>query len=190
MPEISSLCVFCGSTAGSSPEYAAAAAAFGRELALRGIAMVYGGSDAGLMGITARSALEHHGRVTGIITRELYENTRNLEVSRLEVVETMHERKSLMYSQSDCFTALPGGIGTLEELLESLTWNQLGIHRKAVGVLNIGGFFDPLLALLDHLTEKGFFKPVHRNGLIASSDPGELLDALANRKYSCIHKWE
>ncbi len=183
MGSISSLCVFCGSSMGASPQYRQAARDFGTALARRGIALVYGGSAAGLMGITARSVLEHNGRVTGIITRDLYRRTENLEVSNPVIVDTMHERKAAMYESSDAFIALPGGIGTLEELLESFTWNQLGIHSKPVGVLNINDFFTPLLILLDHLVTEGFLKPEHRQDLVSSSCPEELLDTAASQQH-------
>lgn len=181
---MNSLCIFCGSSFGDFPEYRKEAARFGTALARRGIDLVYGGSDAGLMGITARAVLEQHGRVTGIITRELYERTRDLEVTELIIVDSMHERKAAMYSRSDAFAALPGGIGTLEELLESFTWNQLGIHRKPVGLFNIQGFFTPLLSLLDHLTEHQFLPAVQREQLLCSDDPNALLDMLVSRKES------
>ncbi len=172
------LCVFCGSSLGQDPQYAASSAAFGREIARRDIRMVYGGSDAGLMGITARSVLESGGSVTGIITRELYAATEHLDVSELVIRDTMHQRKHTMHECSDGFAALPGGIGTLEELLESFTWSQLGIHSKPVALLNAGGFFDPLLKLLDHLTVQGFLSPRQRSSLIVSRDPGRLLDKM------------
>lgn len=173
-----SLCVFCGSSFGEDPAFSKAASDLGRELARRGMRMVYGGSDAGLMGIAARSALAENGDVTGIITRELYERTDHLEVSRIVIVDSMHERKAEMHSSSNGFIALPGGIGTLEELLESLTWRQLGIHRKPVGVLNTSGFFDPLLSLLDHLTYQGFLSEEIRSMVVCEQHPGKLLDRL------------
>lgn len=178
MNNIYSLCVFCGSSLGENPAFSEAASNLGRELARQGIRMVYGGSDAGLMGIAARSALAENGDVTGIITRDLYERTNHLEVSRIVIVDSMHQRKSEMHSNSDAFIALPGGIGTLEELLESLTWRQLGIHKKPVGVLNTSGFFDPLLSLLDHLTSQGFLSKEIRSLMISEQHPAELLDRL------------
>lgn len=173
-----SLCVFCGSSRGENPEFANAAAAFGTALARRGIAMVYGGSDAGLMGIAARFALSAGGTVTGIITRDLYERTDHLEVSDLVIVDSMHQRKAEMHRRSDGFIALPGGIGTMEELMESLTWRQLGIHGKPVGVLNTSGFFNPFLALLDHLTECGFLSLSNRFLLCTAEKPAELLEEI------------
>ncbi len=190
MSSISSLCVFCGSSMGVRDAYAEAAKSLGGVLAQRGIHMVYGGSNAGLMGCTARGALEHQGKVTGVITRELYERTDVLKVSKLVIVDSMHERKASMYGLSDAFIALPGGIGTLEELLESLTWNQLGIHTKPVGLLNTLGFFDPLLTMLDHLTSQGFLRQVHRNQLVSSDDPSSLLDLLSGHTPSSMAKWQ
>ena len=190
MMKISTLCVFCGSSMGAENAYAEAAQSLGGVLAARKIHMIYGGSNAGLMGCTARGALDCSGQVTGVITRDLHEQTDPLDVSELVIVDSMHERKTRMYDLSDAFIALPGGIGTLEELLESLTWNQLGIFRKPVGVLNTLGFFDPLLAMLDHRCGQGFLKQVHRDHLVSSEDPEHLLDQLASRQGAYVRKWQ
>src|SRR4051812_49148308 len=147
------VCVFCGSNPGARPEYAAAARAVGRALAERGRGLVYGGGNVGLMGVCADAALAAGGEVIGVIPDALQTaEVAHGGLTRLHVVRTMHERKALMADLSDAFAALPGGFGTLDELFEILTWAQLGIHAKPVAILNVAGFFDPLLAMLDHQT--------------------------------------
>ena len=149
-------------------------------LARRGLMLVYGGARRGLMGALADAALEDGGRVTGVIPRGLW--TREIGhtgLSELLVVDSMHERKALMAERSDAFVALPGGIGTMEELFEAWTWAVLGIHAKPIALLNVGGFFDPLLAMLDHMTEQGFLRDAHRRMLVVDDDPERLLDRLA-----------
>ncbi|MCL2715941.1 MAG: TIGR00730 family Rossman fold protein [Alphaproteobacteria bacterium] len=157
MPVPATVCVYCGSSAGSSPRFVEAARSFGRILAERGIRLVYGGGNVGLMGALATSALDHGGQVTGIIPQFLVQSEHALmEVQDLIVTPDMHERKRLMFERSDAFVALPGGIGTLEELVEQLTWKQLGRHAKPVLLVNIDGFWDPLLALLAHMRQSAF----------------------------------
>jgi uncharacterized protein (TIGR00730 family) len=159
-PHVRNICVYCGSNAGSSPAYAAAARRFGQILAEEGMGLVYGGGSLGLMGELARSVLAHGGRVTGIIPAFLSEKERMLrDADELIVVEDMHQRKKLMFDKSDAFVALPGGIGTLEELVEQLTWAQLGRHSKPVVLVNIGAFWAPLLALIEHMNEEAFIRP-------------------------------
>ncbi|HEX9187660.1 MAG TPA: TIGR00730 family Rossman fold protein [Vicinamibacteria bacterium] len=177
------VCVFCGSSPGRDPRYAAAAAALGRALATRGLGLVFGGGSVGLMGVLADHALAAGGRVTGVIphglaARELAH--RGVEDTR--VVPTMHARKALMAELADGFVALPGGIGTFEELFEILTWGQLGIHRKPVGVLNVAGYYDPLEALLDHAVAEGFVSAVNRRLVIVDSEGERLLDRLASHE--------
>ena len=162
MTDIRSICVYCGSGAGTDPAYREAAAELGREMARAGIRLVYGGGSVGLMGIVARSVLEHGGDVTGIIPRFLKEREEMLEdVCELIVTEDMHERKRLMFERADAFVALPGGIGTLEETVEMMTWAQLGQHAKPVLLANIKGFWEPFRQLLEHMRRDGFI----RNGL-------------------------
>ncbi len=165
--EIRSICVFCGSGSGTGPEYRSAARDLGRGLAERGIRLVYGGASIGLMGILADAALEAGGNVVGVITGHLraYEVDHRGLTETIQVV-TMHERKAAMSDRADAFIALPGGYGTLEELMETLTWTQIGVHRKPVGVLNVRGFFDPLVSLIGRMAEDGFVRPEHR-GLLA-----------------------
>jgi uncharacterized protein (TIGR00730 family) len=160
MAEIRSVCVYCGSGPGHAPEYEQAAAAFGVALAKAGIRLVYGGGGTGLMGTVATAVLKNGGHVTGVIPQFL--KSRELQMQGLQeqiVVDDMQERKMIMYQRSDAFVALPGGIGTLEELVEQLTWVQLGRHRKPVVVLNTLGFWDPLRVLLTHMKTEGFIRP-------------------------------
>jgi len=175
------LCVFCGSSPGARPAYAEAAKELGRALVKRGTGLVYGGGGVGLMGILAQSVLEGGGRVTGIIPRLLVE--RELAFNRLEdlrIVDSMHERKALMADLSDGFIALPGGIGTIEEFVEILTWTQLGIHDKPCGLLNVEGYYKSFLAFFDHMIEEGFIPPGNREMLLVDEDPIALLIKLNN----------
>ncbi len=159
VPGLRNICVFCGSGTGKSPAYAAAAQHLGRTMAEAGIGLVYGGGSLGLMGEVARSVLAHGGYVTGIIPGFLSKRERMLtEVNELIVTEDMHERKRLMFERSDAFVALPGGIGTLEELIEQLTWSQLGRHEKPIILANIEGFWDPLKVLLEHMRVEAFIR--------------------------------
>jgi hypothetical protein len=174
------VCVFCGSALGSNPAYAAAARVVGAELARRGHGLVYGGGRVGLMGEVATATLGAGGRVTGVIPHALSaKEIAFSEATELVVVDTMHARKALMADQSDAFVALPGGYGTCDELFEILTWGQLGIHRKPVGLLNVSGFFTPLLGWLDHIAAERLLKPKHRELLLVSESVPDLLDQLA-----------
>lgn len=153
------ICVFCGSGKGRNAKYGRAAASLGRTMARADIGLVYGGGSLGLMGVIARSVIANGGRVTGIIPEFLSSKEKMLtEVDELIVTDDMHERKQLMFNKSDAFVALPGGIGTLEELVEQLTWAQLGRHEKPIILANIGGFWDPLLSLLEHMREEAFIR--------------------------------
>ena len=159
MAQLDNICVYCGSGAGTDPRYAEAARTLGKSLAEAGIGLVYGGGGLGLMGETARATLAHEGRVTGIIPSFLSEKEQMLkDVDELIVVDDMHERKMLMFRRSDAFVALPGGIGTLEELVEQLTWSQLGQHGKPVVIANIANFWSPFLSLLDHMRAQEFVR--------------------------------
>lgn len=160
MTTIKTVCVYCGSGPGTNPRFVEAAIAFGKTLAEDGIRLVYGGGSIGLMGAVAQSVLDHGGAVTGIIPEFLTNRENALKrVQELIVTPDMHERKRLMFEHSDAFVALPGGIGTLEELVEQLTWQQLGRHTKPVLLANIDGFWEPLLALLAHMRETEFIRP-------------------------------
>jgi uncharacterized protein (TIGR00730 family) len=187
---VNSLCVFCGSSSGASPAYAAAATAFGRLLAERGIALVFGGGSVGLMGAVADGALEAGGRVVGVIPDALMKREiGHPRVPDMRVVGSMHERKALMAALSDAFVALPGGIGTFEEFFEVWTWSQLGLHAKPCALLNIGGFYDGLLAFLDHATSERFLRPAHLGFLVVEEDPQALLDKLATVTVPSVPKW-
>jgi uncharacterized protein (TIGR00730 family) len=175
-----SVCVFCGSNPGRRPEYLASAAALGRDLASRGIRVVYGGAQVGMMGALADAVLAAGGEITGVIPDHLV----SAEVAHpglrdLRVVGSMHERKALMAELSDAFIALPGGLGTLEEFAEVLTWAQLGLHSKPAGLLNLLGYYDDLLRFLDHATAERFLRPGRREMIIARPDAGELLAEMA-----------
>jgi len=170
------VCVFCGSRQGQ-PAHVAAAQALGRELARSGRGMVYGGASVGLMGLCAQAALTEGGEVVGVLPRGLLaREIAHLGLTRLETTETLHERKTRMHELSDAFIALPGGYGTLDELFEALTWRQLGIHQKPIGLLNVDGYFDPLLRFVDHAREQGF---VPEGALfITEREPVRLLERL------------
>lgn len=173
------ICVFCGSSSGLRPQYAEMAAALAEELVDRGYGLVYGGGQIGLMGTVAKSVLELGGEVIGVIPRTLSEREVAFEdASRLFVVESMHERKALMNDLATGFVALPGGFGTLEELFEVITWAQLGIHAKPFGVLDVEGFFAPLMAFLDRAVKEGFIRPEYREMVQYALDPAGILDAL------------
>lgn len=174
------VCVFCGSAPGNHRGYAAAARELGRELAARRCGLVWGGGRVGLMGEVAAAALAAGGRALGVIPHALAaKEIAFAGATELVVVNSMHERKALMADRSTAFVALPGGYGTCEELFEILTWAQLGIHRKPVGLLNVNGFFTPLLAWLDHVVGEGLLKPKHRGLLLVAETVPDLLDRLA-----------
>jgi uncharacterized protein (TIGR00730 family) len=174
------VCVFCGSSRGRDPRYAEQTAALARELVSRGIGVVFGGGSIGLMGVLADHALAGGGTVTGVIPHGLAaRELAHRGVADMRVVPTMHARKALMAELADGFIALPGGIGTLDELFEITTWSQLGIHRKPVGVLNVAGYYDPLVALLDHAVAGGFVPADSRGLVIVDDEPAALLDRMA-----------
>ena len=178
--QLSSVAVYCGSNSGFDPAYAQAAASLGRTLADRGISLVFGGGDVGLMGVVAGAVLDNGGEAHGVITESL----RAMEIARadltsLRVVETMHERKAAMADAADAFIMLPGGFGTFDEFFEVLTWTQLGIHAKPCGILDTAGFFAPLRALIDGAVTAGFVHPAHRDMVIVDDDSARLLDRLA-----------
>lgn len=173
------ICLYCGSRPGADPAFAADAAALGTAIAARGWCLVYGGGGVGLMGIAARAALAAGGHVAGIIPRALLEREQGLDaVSELIVTETLRERKALMFERSDTFVALPGGFGTLEEVVETLTLRQLRYHDRPIRFLNTAGFYDPLLAFFDHAVAAGFVNPAHLGLFAVHPDVPALLDAL------------
>lgn len=172
--------VFCGSRHGADPQYAQAASTLGRSLLQRGLGLVYGGGNVGLMGVIADEVLAGGGEVLGVIPKMLEEReVAHTGISELIVVDTMHDRKRKIYGLSEAVIAMPGGIGTYEELFEALTWNQLGIHALPAGLLNVGGYWDPLLAMLDRSVDQGFFPAANRERILSDADPDSLLDRLA-----------
>ena len=184
------VCVFCGSSPGARPAYADAARATAAALLDRGIGLVYGGGDVGLMGVVADAVLAGGGEVIGVIPEALVtREVAHLEVTDLRVVGSMHERKALMADLADGFVALPGGLGTFEELSEILTWSQLGLHDKPCGVLDVEAFWAPFLTLLDHAVDEGFIRPAHRGLLLDDTDPARLLDRLESFRPVGVEKW-
>ena len=184
------ICVFCGSSHGANPAYAEAAQNAGRELARRGIGLVYGGGNVGLMGVVADAVLAAGGDAIGVIPEALMaKELGHGGLSELRVVKTMHERKALMAELSDGFIALPGGIGTFEEFFEIVTWAQLGFHSKPCALLNVNGFYDPLLHLLDHAIAERFVKPKQRDLVLVDSDFSALLERMAHQHLPHEPKW-
>ena len=184
------VCVYAGSNRGRDPAYAQAAADFARLLASRGTGVVYGGGAVGLMGVVADAALAAGGEVIGVIPQDLVDREVGHQgLTELHVVGSMHERKALMAELSDAFVALPGGAGTLEELIEIYTWSQLGLHRKPMGVLNVSGYYDPLVALLDHAVAEGFLRERHRAAMHVAADPEQLLRRFEEWQPATEPKW-
>jgi hypothetical protein len=184
------ICIFCGSSQGNKPAYVEAAKNAGGELARRGIGLVYGGGNVGLMGVVADAVLAAGGHVTGVIPQALMgRELGHRGLPDLRIVKTMHERKALMAELADGFVALPGGIGTFDEFFEILTWAQLGLHDKPCALLNVNGFFDPLLRLVDHAIDEGFIKPRQRDFTIVDSDFGTLLERMAHYHVPYEPKW-
>lgn len=175
--KIKSVCVFCGSRVGDNPAYALAASHLGTLLASKNIQLVYGAGNIGLMGLVADACLAANGKVVGVIPTKLVEKeVAHKGLTELIVVESMHERKALMAMKSDAFVALPGGFGTCDELFEILTWAQLGIHHKPIGILNTDGFFNPLLAWIDQMIDQGFVKQRFKELLLVAEKPDELME--------------
>jgi uncharacterized protein (TIGR00730 family) len=188
--ELRRLCVFCGSSSGVHPVYAQAAQTVARLLCRRGIELVYGGGNVGLMGTLANACLREGGRVIGVIPQALADKeVAHTGLTELRIVSSMHERKAVMADLSDAFVALPGGYGTWEELFEALSWSQLGIQRKACGLLNVNGYYDPLLELVDKSVAEGFLREGHRELLLSDDDPGRLLDRLSSGCVPSVEKW-
>ncbi len=187
---MNSVCVFCGSSAGSRPSYAGTAREMGTAIARSGLTLVYGGGKVGLMGAVADAALEEGGEVVGVIPEALVaKEIAHSGLTKLHVVGSMYERKMLMNDLSDGFVALPGGYGTLEEFLEVLSWAQLGIHGKPCALLDVDGFWEPLASLFDHAIAEGFVHPDHRSLVLTESDPRRLLDAMDRYAPPATKKW-
>jgi uncharacterized protein (TIGR00730 family) len=190
VPALSSICIFCGSNGGVDPAYLAAAQTVGAGLARRGIRVVYGGGRVGMMGAVADAARAEGGEVVGVIPQQIFD----LEIGHtglddLRVVSSMHERKALMAELADAFVALPGGIGTLEELFEVYTWAQLGLHVKPLALLDVAGYFEPLAAFLDHAVAQRFLRPDTRAMLAVANDFDGLLETLERWQPTATHKW-
>jgi len=184
------ICVFCGSSSGTRPEYHAAAEDLGRELARRNIGLVYGGGKVGLMGVLADAVLTAGGEAVGVIPRHLLDREiGHAGLTKLHVVRSMHERKALMADLSDAFIALPGGLGTLDEFCEILTWAQLGLHAKPCGILNVLDYYSALLAMLDHAVEERFLNMEYRQAVLTRASAPELLRALEDWHPILVEKW-
>jgi uncharacterized protein (TIGR00730 family) len=187
---LKSVCVFCGSNTGNGDVYSAAARALAVAIARRGLRLVYGGGSIGLMGVLGEAGLAAGGQVIGVTPRRLLERELvHVGLTELHVVETMNERKALMAELSDAFIALPGGMGTLDEMFEMLTWNQLGFHRKPCGLLDAGNYFEQLMAFLDHAVAERFVTPEHRSMLIVERDSDRLLARLSSEPPPLASKW-
>jgi len=187
---LQTIAVFCGSNFGISEAYADAARGLGREMAARGIVLVYGGTHKGLMGVIADAVLAAGGEVIGIINQRLHDRGHlHPGLSRHEVTLDMRSRKARMAELADAFIAMPGGLGTLEELLEVATATQLGNHVKACAALNVRGFYDPMRAMLERATQEGFLKPEHRDMVVLEAEPAALLDALVAWQAPTVTKW-
>ena len=185
-----SVCLYLGSSPGARPEYEAVVRQLATTIAHRNMTLVYGGGNVGLMGVAANAALEAGGEVIGVIPADIAEKeVGHYGLTELQVVDSMHERKMRMAKLADGIIALPGGLGTLEELFEMLTWSQLGFHNKPIGLVNVAGYFDLLLAFLDHSVEERFVKQAHRDLLLMERDPELLLDRMVGYEPPVIDKW-
>jgi uncharacterized protein (TIGR00730 family) len=187
-----SICVYCGSADNIHPDFKLAGRLTGRVLAENGIRLIYGGGKTGIMGALADGALEAGGEVTGVIVESM--NTpalAHMGLTRLEVTATIHERKARMYALAAGYMALPGGFGTFDELFETITWGQIGIHEKPIGLLNVRGYFTPLMAAIDHATAQGFIFPEHRQMLCMAATPQELLECMKNHQHptDAVRRW-
>lgn len=184
------LCVYCGASPGGNPEYMKAARRLGLELVKRNIGLVYGGASVGTMGEIANTVIEHGGEVIGVIPQALVDKEVSHDgLTELIVVKSMHERKAVMADHADGFIAMPGGLGTLEELFEVLTWAQLGFHSKPCSLYNVLSYYDPLVQFIEHAVEEQFVKSIHRSLLLIESDPSDLIDAMDNYIPTHIDKW-
>jgi len=186
---IKTVCVFCGSSSGRNPAYSESAQKLGKEIAKQGLRLVYGGSHVGLMAALSDAVLSSGGEVTGVITELLQKKVGHQHLTKLYVVKDMHLRKMKMFNLSDAFIALPGGVGTFEEILEIMTWAQLGLHTKPFGFLNSAGYYNKLADFLDFTVDEGFLQPEYRNILSFEEDPEKLLQAIKDFRMPVIKKW-
>jgi uncharacterized protein (TIGR00730 family) len=183
------ICVNCGSSAGFRPAYVEAAETLGNEIVHSGFELVFGGAEVGLMGIVANAVIKAGGKAIGVIPESLAHRVSHRGLTNLRIVPSMHERKQLMFDLSDAFVALPGGLGTMEELTELLTWAQLGLHKKPCGLMNISGYYDSFLSFLDHAVAEGFLRQEHRNMLLVSDDPRSLFKLFSSYAPPTVEKW-
>ena len=190
MNKLNKITVFCGSSNNVDQNYFQAVEELGSVLAENNIEVIYGGGNVGLMGALARTVLKHGGRVTGIIPRKIYDNVSHIELSDLIIVETMHERKAKMYESGDAFLALPGGIGTLEELTEIFTWYQLEYHNKPIGLLNTNGYYGPFYQMLEHMVKEGFLHQRYMEPLLTEEDPKKLVNNIRSHSVPLMNKWK
>lgn len=187
---LKSICVFCGSSSGANPSYLEAARNLGKVIAEKNIRLVYGGGNVGIMGEIANSVLKNGGKVSGVIPKSLFDKElAHKGLTELIVVDTMHERKAKMSELSDGFIALPGGIGTIEEFFEVMTWAQLGFQVKPCGLMNVTGYYDALVNFMDHMTYEKFLRPEHRKIMIVEQEPLKLIEGLNDYKPSYNEKW-
>jgi uncharacterized protein (TIGR00730 family) len=190
MPLPTSLCVYCGSSSGTHPDYVAQARDFGTEMARRGIALVYGGGKVGLMGTVADAVLAAGGKAIGVIPRQLVEReVAHPGLTEMHVVETMHQRKTRMYELSDAFVALPGGFGTMDEMFEMLTWAQLGLHRYPCAFFDVRGYYAQLRTMMDHMVTEGFVRTEQRHGVWFGDSTEKLFDWMAQHQGGYTPKW-
>ena len=190
MNTLNAICLYCGSSPGTNPVYREAAAHLGHTFAERKIRLVYGGGSVGLMGVAADACLAAGGEVIGVIPQLLMDKeVGHAGITKMHVVQNMHERKALMTDLADGFIALPGGYGTLDELFEALTWLQLGYHGKPVGILNVGGFFDHLMAFIEHARDEKFLRPLHHDALCVDGDLPALLEKMRSVEAPDTNKW-
>ncbi len=184
------ICVFCGASAGDRPAYADAARDLAQQLVERDLTLIYGGGSIGVMGILADATLAGGGRVIGVLPEHLSRReVAHAGLTEMHIVGSMHERKALMARRADAFVTLPGGLGTLEELFEVLTWAQLGLHSKPCALLNVGGYYDPLIAFLDGAVARGFVQARHRDMLLIDTQPASLLDRIDTYVAPAVEKW-
>lgn len=183
------ICVNCGSSPGFDPSYMDMAEKLGQTLVARGLELVYGGADVGLMGKIADTVMYAGGTVIGVLPKAFAHKVAHQGITELHIVESMHERKAKMFELSDAFVALPGGFGTIEEVTEQLTWAQLGLNKKPCGIINVNGYFDTLLSFFDHAVIEGFIKQVHRDMLLVGKTPEEILDKIFDYKAPTLDKW-
>ena len=189
MDSMKRICVNCGSNIGFNPLFKEAAERLGRTFVNQGLELVYGGAEVGLMGVLANTVMNNGGSVIGVIPQSFAHKVSHQGLTEIHIVNSMHERKQMMFDLSDAFIGLPGGLGTIEEITELLTWAQLGLNKKPCGLINVSGYFDPFLSFLDRTVSEGFMKQEHREMLLVSEDPEKLLECFRSYSAPDIEKW-